>query len=51
MDGSQKEDGKLPEIDAYSEDMGSRELVKQYRDLKWVRRGRCLRHDRLVLSR
>ena len=27
--------GKLPEIDAYSEDMGSRELVKQYRDLKW----------------
>lgn len=35
MDGSQKEDGKLPEIDSYSEDMGSRELVKQYRDLKW----------------
>ena len=35
MDGSQKEDGKLPEIDSYSEDMGSRELVKQYRDHKW----------------
>jgi alpha-L-fucosidase len=35
MDGSQKEDGVLPEVDSYTEDMGSREVVAQYRDLKW----------------
>lgn len=35
MDGSQQADGTLPNVTAYTQDMGSREVVSQYRDLKW----------------
>lgn len=35
METSQKEDGMLPVYDAYTKDLGSREVVCRYQDLKW----------------
>lgn len=35
IDGSQQTEGKLPNVTEYTKDMGSREVVSKYRDLKW----------------
>ena len=35
IDGSQQREGKLPNVTEYTKDMGSREVVSKYRDLKW----------------